>query len=201
MQVKKIFDFLGALFMLFMLFPLMLIIALAIVIDSGFPVFFVQKRIGQYGKTFRLIKFRTMKVTKSNTSIAAEEINRITGVGKILRKIKIDELPELINILKGEMSFVGPRPDVPGYADRLEGDDRVIIELKPGLTGAASLKYIDEETILANKENPKEYNDKIIWPDKVRLNKLYYYNRSFRLDIKLLIFTFLRKQITENDIK
>ena len=163
----------------------------------GWPVVFSQVRIGQNGKEFRLHKFRSMKKVKSNTTVAAQEQNRITSFGKFMRKYKLDELPELWNIIRGDMSFVGPRPDVPGYADVLEGDDRVILQLKPGLTGAASLKYIHEEELISQQENPQEYNDKVIWPDKIRINKLYYENWSFFTDIKVLIYTVLQKQFDD----
>tara|TARA_B100000161_G_scaffold150219_1_gene107022 strand:- start:1452 stop:1865 length:414 start_codon:yes stop_codon:yes gene_type:complete len=114
---------------------------------------------------------------------------RITPFGAILRKYKLDELPELINVLLGDMSFVGPRPDVPGYADLLTGENRNILKLRPGITGPASIKYSNEEEILSNKENPIEYNNNVIYPDKVRLNLEYYYNNSIWLDIKIIFAT------------
>ena len=117
---------------------------------------------------------------------------RVTPVGRFIRATSLDELPQLINILKGEMSFVGPRPDVPGYADLLQGSDRKILELKPGITGPASLKYINEEEILAQVDNPQQYNDEIIFPDKIKINLEYYHNRTFWGDIKIIFKTIFR---------
>lgn len=126
------------------------------------------------------------------TSITTANDERILPFGKWLRKTKLDVLFELVNVLKGEMSFVGPRPDVPGYADLLHGSDRKILELKPGITGPASLKYINEEEILANVENPKQYNDEVIYPDKVKINLDYYHNRTFWGDIRIIFKTIFR---------
>ena len=155
------------------------------------PVFFIQKRIGLNGKAFKVIKFRTMSVNHNGSSISVRGENRITPFGIWLRKYKLDELPELFNVLKGDMSIVGPRPDVPGYADKLIGENRKILNLKPGITGLASLKYVDEEFILSKVNNPKEYNDNIIFPDKVKINLYYYYNHSFSGDIKIIFKTIL----------
>ena len=150
------------------------------------PVFFKQKRVGQGGEVFTLIKFRTMVTGLSGSTVSVKGQNRITPLGAVLRKYKLDELPELWNILKADMSFVGPRPDVPGYADRLEGVDRLILKLKPGLTGPASLKYAREEEILAGVDDPQKYNDEVIWPDKVKINLDYYHNRSFFGDLLII---------------
>lgn len=187
---KVIFDKTAAFFAIVVLFPLLLLISLLIKLNMGSPVFFIQKRIGKNGIMYKMIKFRTMNnnnINSSTISIAGE--NRITKLGAVLRKYKLDELPELINVLKGEMSLVGPRPDVPGYADKLEGEDRVVLNLKPGITGLASLKYRNEEQFLANQINPHQYNDNIIWPDKVRINKWYAYNCSTLLDLKIIFHT------------
>lgn len=161
------------------------------------PVFFKQKRVGQYGKLFTMVKFRTMKINHGGSSISVKGENRITPLGAILRKYKLDELPELFNILEGDMSFVGPRPDVPGYADQLSGNDRLILNLKPGLTGPASLKYSNEEEILANQSDPKKYNDTVIYPDKVRINLNYYKHMNFLLDIKIVLYTAIGKKLNE----
>lgn len=126
------------------------------------------------------------------TSITTANDERILPFGKWLRKTKLDVIFELVNVLKGEMSFVGPRPDVPGYADLLQGSDRKILELKPGITGPASLKYINEEEILAQVENPKQYNDEVIYPDKVKINLDYYHNRTFWGDIRIIFKTIFR---------
>ena len=126
------------------------------------------------------------------TSITTANDERILPFGKWLRKTKLDVIFELVNVLKGEMSFVGPRPDVPGYADLLQGSDRNILELKPGITGPASLKYINEEEILAQVENPKQYNDEVIYPDKVKINLDYYHNSTFWGDIRIIFKTIFR---------
>ena len=165
--------------------------------DSKGPIFFLQERVGCNGVIFKIIKFRSMITDQnSGSSITTANDNRITTIGKIIRKLKIDELPELLNIIKGNMSFVGPRPDVPGYADLLEGKDRLILKLKPGITSFASLKYINEEAILASVEDPIRYNKEVIFPDKVKLNLNYYYNHNIWIDIKVIfatIFHILKK--------
>lgn len=141
---------------------------------------FLQKRVGQYGKLFTIFKFKSMH----------PKTGEISKVGAFLRKYKIDELPQLVNILKGDMSFVGPRPDISGYYDVLEGESRKILELKPGLTSEASIKYANEEELLRLQEDPLQYNDNIIFPDKVKLNLEYYYHRTFFGDIRLIFKTF-----------
>lgn len=187
---KRTFDFAIALIGLFFLWPVGLFIAVAIKISSPGPVFFIQQRIGQYGKIFNCIKFRTMRTgTCTVDSITASSDNRITTLGKFLRRYKLDELPQLWNVLTGKMSFVGPRPDVPGYADKLEGDDRIVLEIKPGITGPASFFFRNEEELLARAENKKEYNDNVIWPQKVMINKSYVLEWSFWKDIGLIIIT------------
>ncbi|WP_455069942.1 sugar transferase, partial [Prevotella aurantiaca] len=162
------------------------------------------KRVGQNGKLFTVYKFRSMTVKaeasiarkdSEATSIASTEQSRITPFGEKLRRYKLDELPELWNVLKGDMSFVGPRPDVPGYADQLKGKDRDILKLKPGITGPASLKYRNEEELLASVDNPTQYNDEIIFPDKVKLNLYYLRNYSFIKDIQMIICTVLGKKM------
>ena len=193
-MVKWLFDRTLSLLAIVVLLPILLLVAIVILVANGAPVMYVQERIGQDGKPFRLIKFRTMHGDEKSP-IAASELNRITRVGRWLRRTKIDELPELLNIFVGDMSFVGPRPDVAGYADKLEGDDRRMLTMKPGLTGVASLKYRNEEDLLAAQPNPQEYNDKVIWPDKVRLNLLYMERLSLWLDVKVLICTALGKTV------
>lgn len=159
--------------------------------DGGF--LFKQKRVGQYGKAFNIYKIRTMKAgSDNNLFVTTANDDRILPFGRWLRKTKLDEIVELINVLKGDMSFVGPRPDVEGYADKLEGEDRKILELRPGITGPASLKYINEEEILAKVDNPQQYNDEVIFPDKVKINLDYYYNRSFWGDIRIILNTIFR---------
>lgn len=197
MTVKIIFDKIFSLLGLICLSPVMLAVAILIRIKMpGGPVIFKQKRVGQYGKLFTVYKFRSMKVAgEGATSIASKEENRITPLGKKLRRYKLDELPELWNVLKGDMSFVGPRPDVPGYADKLKGKDRDILKLKPGITGPASLKYRQEEDLLNSVQNPQEYNDKIIYPDKVRLNLYYLEHYSFFKDIEMIVCTVLGRKM------
>ena len=128
-------------------------------------------------------------IPEFNSNVTTDRDPRITKIGRFFRKTKIDELPQLINVLKGDMSFVGPRPDVPGYADRLQGEDRIILSVKPGITGPATLKYKNEEEILAKVDNPEKYNDEVIWPDKVRINKEYIKNWSLKRDIIYILKT------------
>ena len=157
--------------------------------DDSSENIFTQKRVGKDGKLFTMYKFRSMTVGHGGSSVSVAGESRITPLGAKLRKYKLDELPELWNVLIGDMSFVGPRPDVPGYADLLEGEDRLILKLRPGITGPASLKYKNEEEILAKVENPQQYNDEVIYPDKVKINLDYYHHHSLMGDIKLIIQT------------
>ena len=166
---------------------------------SDGPVLFSQKRIGKNGREFTMYKFRSMIAHHKGSSVSVAGENRITPLGKILRKYKLDELPELYNVLIGDMSFVGPRPDVPGYADKLKGQDRDILNLRPGITGPASLKYRNEEFILSSIDNPQKYNDEYIFPDKVRINLYYLSNQSFWIDLKIIFCTILGKTMTYNN--
>ncbi|MDD6906492.1 MAG: sugar transferase, partial [Finegoldia magna] len=192
MWVKWIFDRVMALVGLVVLSPLLAVVALLIAIKMpGGPVLFRQKRVGQYGELFTMVKFRSMTVAHGGSSISVAGESRITPLGAKLRKYKLDELPELWNVLIGDMSFVGPRPDVPGYADKLVGEDREILQLKPGITGPASLKYRNEEEILASVEDPIRYNDEVIFPDKVRINREYMEEWSFWGDIWIIFKTVL----------
>lgn len=194
LNIKHLFDKIAALLGIIVLVPIILIIFIIhkIVMTKG-SFIFKQERIGQYGKKFYIYKIRTMTENDgSNVFVTTANDERILPFGRWLRKTKIDEIVELVNVLKGEMSFVGPRPDVPGYADLLQGSDRKILELKPGITGPASLKYINEEEILAQVENPKQYNDEIIFPDKVKINLEYYHNRTFWGDIRIIFKTIFR---------
>jgi len=186
--VKRVFDFTLSLIGLLLTWPIILVAWIIASIETKSNGMFSQIRVGEDGKYFKIYKIKTMQ-NKKGTTITTANDSRITKSGKIFRKYKIDELPQLFNVLKGDMSFVGPRPDVPGYADRLSGEDRIILSVKPGITGPASLKYKNEEEILANVENPKEYNDKVIWPDKVRINKEYIKNWSLKKDIEYIIKT------------
>lgn len=197
MVIKFIFDRVCAFFGLLFIWPVLLIVALLIKVKMpGGPVLFTQKRVGMGGRLFTMYKFRSMTVAgEGRTSIASAEVARITPLGATLRRCKLDELPELWNVLVGDMSFVGPRPDVPGYADKLTGDDREVLCLRPGITGPASLKYRDEEELLASVDNPKKYNDEVIFPDKVRLNRYYLHHYSFTKDIQMIICTVLGRKM------
>lgn len=202
MIFKTIFDRIISLIGILLLSPLYLIIAVLIKLKMpGGPVLFRQKRIGQYGKSFTMYKFRTMKVAHSGSSVSVKGETRITPLGAKLRKYKLDELPELWNVFIGDMSFVGPRPDVPGYADKLKGDDRKILLLKPGITGPASLKYRNEEELLAEKDDPVTYNDEVIFPDKVRINLNYLKHWNFFLDIRIIIYTVIGKELKETYLR
>ena len=196
MFFKFLFDRVSSLFGLLFLSPVLLFVALLIRIKMpGGPIIFKQKRVGQYGRLFTMYKFRSMTVSHSGSSVSVKGESRITPLGVKLRKYKLDELPELWNVLIGDMSFVGPRPDVPGYADKLEGDDRRMLLLKPGITGPASLKYRNEEELLAEQENPQKYNDEVLFPDKVRINIDYMDHWSFGKDVKIIVYTVIGKDL------
>lgn len=196
MFLKLIFDRLMALFGLLFLCPVLLVVAILIKIKMpGGPVIFKQKRVGRNGKLFTMYKFRSMTVGHGGSSVSVAGESRITPLGAKLRKYKLDELPELWNVLIGDMSFVGPRPDVPGYADQLRGDDREVLKLRPGITGPASLKYRDEEDLLATQSDPQKYNDEVIFPDKVRINRYYLHHYSFIKDIQMIFCTVLGRRM------
>ncbi|WP_363315517.1 sugar transferase [uncultured Chryseobacterium sp.] len=162
-----------------LLLPVLLVLFLVASLDTGFPGIFRQERIGRYGKIFIIYKFRTYHAVTHTKS----------PVGNWMRKYKLDELPQLFNILKGEMSLVGPRPDIPGYYDSLKGNDRLVLELKPGLTSEAGVKFRDEEKILSQQTNSLQYNDEVLFPEKVKMNIDYYHNLSFKNDLKILLKT------------
>ena len=206
MFFKWIFDRTVAFIGLLFLWPILLIVAIMIKIKMpGGPAFFIQKRVGKDGKLFPCHKFSTMTVENHGSTISVAGDSRITPFGATLRHYKLDELPGLWDVLVGNMSFVGPRPDVPGYADKLVGDDRVVLKLRPGITGPATLKYRLEDEMISEyvakrqaegdsrpiQEIATEYNDNVIYPDKVRLNKYYYRNYSFIKDIEMIFATVL----------
>ena len=200
MILKYIFDRLMALIGLLVLWPALLVVAILIKIKMpGGPVIFKQKRVGRDGKIFTMYKFRAMTVGHCGSSVSVAGESRITPLGAKLRKYKLDELPELWNVLVGDMSFVGPRPDVPGYADQLEGADREVLKLRPGITGPASLKYRDEEELLALQADPQKYNDEVIFPDKVRINHYYLHHYSFIKDIQMIFCTVLGRRMEYNN--
>lgn len=214
MILKFVFDRLVALIGLLFLWPVLLVVAVIIMINMpGGPVFFVQKRVGKDGRLFDCHKFRTMTVKHSGSTVSVARDNRITPLGAKLRHWKLDELPGLWDVLVGNMSFVGPRPDVPGYADKLVGDDRVVLKLRPGITGPATLKYRLEDEMISDyvaqrqkdgdsrtmQEIAEEYNDTVIYPDKVRFNKYYYENYSFVKDIHMIVCTVFGKKMKYNN--
>ena len=203
---------------LLMIWPVLLIVALLIRKKMpGGPAVFKQQRVGKEGKLFTMYKFRTMVMSHGGSSVSVAGEGRITPLGAVLHRYKLDELPELWNVLVGDMSFVGPRPDVPGYADQLEGEDRLILKLRPGITGPATLKYRNEEEMIADfisevkseklkvksglqipegltdEETAQWYNDKVIYPDKVQINLEYYRHHSLTGDLKIIIDTILPK--------
>lgn len=198
-MIKRIFDFTASLFGLIFLIPLYVVVWLLVKVKmpGGSPIF-KQKRVGKDAKLFIIYKFRSMSVSHSGSSISVAGESRITPLGIILRKFKIDELPALWNVMKGDMSLVGPRPDVPGYADKLEEESRLILKLKPGITGAASIKYSNEEEILAKQINPKHYNDTVIYPDKIRINLDYYHNNNFFGDLKIILDTVFKTKFSQH---
>ncbi len=187
---KRIFDFTISVVGLVVLSPLIAAIAVVVLATSGGPVLFVQLRVGRHGRLFRCYKFRTMVPGAHELgSITTATDSRITDVGRVLRHYKLDELLLLWNVVTGKMSFVGPRPDVPGYLDRLKGDDRRILELLPGITGPATLIFKDEAQLLSQAEDPKSFNDKVIYPQKVRINLAYMEDGSFWRDIGYILAT------------
>lgn len=213
MVLKYLFDRIVSFIGLLFLWPVLLIVAILIKVKMpGGPAFFVQKRVGLNGKLFKCHKFRTMTVKHNGSTVSVAGDSRITPLGAKLRHWKLDELPGLWDVLRGKMSFVGPRPDVPGYADKLVGDDRDVLKLRPGITGPATLKYRLEDEMISEyvakkqkagdnrpmQEIAVEYNDTIIYPDKVRLNCYYYRHYSFVKDIQMIICTVLGKKMEYN---
>lgn len=193
-MLKRIFDILFSLLILIMLLPVWLIICLAIIMDDGFPIFYLQERIGKDFKPFHLIKFRTMykNADKKGLLTVGSKDSRITRVGYYLRKYKLDELPQFINVLKGDMSIVGPRPEVRKYVEMYDDRQKKVLSVKPGITDEASLKYIDENDVLAKSENPeRDYIEKIM-PEKLEINLNYIENMSVWRDIKIIFKTALR---------
>ena len=188
--IKRLFDIVVSALFLLLFWWVIVIGFIVATISTGKNGFFLQKRVGQNGKLFSVLKLRTMKdLPGVDTTVTTESDRRITRAGALLRKTKIDELPQLINVLLGDMSLVGPRPDVPGYADKLEGEDRIVLSIKPGITGPATLKYKNEEQLLAQQKDPKRYNDEVIYPDKTEINKAYIQNYSFLQDLKYILQT------------
>lgn len=187
---KRLFDFLFALIGIITLWWLVVIAVLLAWADTGQFGLFVQERIGQFGKPFKVYKIRTMKSSSTlNTTVTTANDMRITSLGRFFRNTKLDELPQLYNVLTGKMSFVGPRPDVPGFADLLQNDEKIILSIKPGITGPATLAYRNEEEILTSVEEPERYNAEVIFPDKVRINIEYIKNYTLLGDVKYIVAT------------
>ena len=214
MTIKWLFDRVVSFWGLLILWPVLLIVAILVKIKMpGGPAFFVQKRVGKDGKLFDCHKFRTMTVKHNGSTVSVAGDSRITPLGAKLRHYKLDELPGLWDVLIGNMSFVGPRPDVPGYADTLIGDDREVLKLRPGITGPATLKYRLEDEMIADyvakkqaegdardsQEIAVDYNDNVIYPDKVRINRYYLRHYSFIKDIQMIICTVLGKKMMYNN--
>jgi len=196
MIIKCLFDRIASFIGLICLSPVILVVAILIAIKMpGGPIFFKQNRVGRNGQLFNIVKFRSMTVNHGGSSVSVAGESRITPLGAMLRKYKLYELPELWNVLIGEMSVVGPRPDVQGYADALTDEDRDVLKLRPGITGPASLKYRDEEVLLTKVNNPQKYNDEVIFPDKVRINLYYLHHYSFIKDIKMIFATVIGRHI------
>ena len=214
MLLKFLFDRVVSFIGLLLLWPLLIVMAILIKIKMpGGPAFFTQKRVGKNGKLFTCHKFRSMTVKHSGSTVSVAGDSRITPLGATLRHYKIVELPGLWDVMIGNMSFVGPRPDVPGYADRLEGDNRIVLKLRPGITGPATLKYRLEDEMISEyvaqkqkegdirtaQEIAEEFNDRVIYPDKVRINKYYYEHYSFIKDIQMIFCTVLGKNMKYNN--
>lgn len=217
MLIKFLFDRVAAFIGLLILWPFLVLVALLVRIKMpDGPVFFVQKRVGKDGELFKCHKFRTMMVNHNGSTVSVAGDSRITPLGAKLRHYKLDELPELWDVLIGKMSFVGPRPDVPGYADKLTGPARDVLKLRPGITGPATLKYRREDELLkdvrckmieggclpmdkintmTDQELAIWYNDNVIYPDKVRLNCFYYHHYSFIKDLQMVFCTVLGKRM------
>lgn len=177
--VKRVFDIVISITALMIFSPILLISCFILIKDTQSNGLFLQKRVGQYGKLFTIYKLQTIH----------PKTKKISKIGQFFRKYKLDELPQFLNVLKGDMSIVGPRPDIEGYYDKLNGEDRKVLQLKPGITSEASIKYYNEEVILEQQNNPLLYNDTIIFPDKVKMNLEYYYNQNIILDIAIIIRT------------
>ena len=175
---------------MFFLTPLLLTILLLVILSSQQNGLYKSIRIGQHGYPFTMWKIRTMKnIEGLDTTVTTSKDPRITPFGQFLRRTKLDELPQLWNVIKGDMSLVGPRPDVPGFADTLIGEDRILLSVRPGITGLATLAYRDEEQLLAKQKDPEQYNKEVIWPEKVRLNRFYIEHYSLWLDFKIIYKT------------
>lgn len=194
MIAKRLFDVICAIIGLIILAPFLLLISILIKLDSKGPILFIQGRVGKNNRDFNIYKFRTMRIQSESKGLLTlgNHDSRITRVGYVLRRYKIDEFPQLINILKGDMSFVGPRPELRYYVNFYSEDDMKIFEVRPGITGLASLKYRNEVELLKAAENPEEFFIKTIIPDKLKFNKEYIKKRNFFFDLKLIFITIIK---------
>ena len=187
--IKRVFDLIFSFTgLLICIIPILILILLATFSTRQFGLF-SQQRVGRNAKLFKIFKIRTMKHPYNDNFITLRDDVRLTTFGKIIRNYHLDELPQLFNVLTGDMSFVGPRPDVAGYADLLQGNDRIILSVRPGITGPATLKFRNEDILLAQRSDPKKYNDMVIWQEKVRLNKAYVKNWSLLGDLNFIFQT------------
>jgi len=187
---KRAFDIVVSIVGISLTWWMMLLAWIVASVETRSNGLFMQRRVGLHGRLFYVWKIKTMKpIVGLDTTVTTDNDRRITKSGAFFRKTKIDELPQLFNVLFGQMSFVGPRPDVEGFADRLEGEEREILSVRPGITGPASLKYRDEEAILAKQQDPERYNREVIWPDKVRINLAYVRQWSLKRDIGYIVQT------------
>lgn len=191
-MIKRAFDILVSFFGLILLFPLFIVVAIFVKIDSKGPIFFSQERIGKDFKPFRILKFRTMVQTKDGPFITAANDQRITRIGKYLRRYKIDELPQLFNVLKGDMSLVGPRPEIKRYVDLFESEYRTILKVRPGITDPASIRYSNEEIILSQSPDYEGLYIKKILPEKINLSIEYIKNHNMIIDIMIILKTIFK---------
>ena len=193
-MIKRVFDLVFSFFGLLILAPILIIIAVLIKLDSKGPILFIQNRVGKNNVDFKIYKFRTMRIASESKGLLTLGNNdsRVTKVGYFLRRYKIDEFPQLINVLKGDMSFVGPRPELRHYVNFYSEGDMRIFQVRPGITGLASLKYRNEVELLKAAKNPEEFFIKTIIPDKLRFNKLYIEKRNFFFDMKLILMTVVK---------
>ncbi|MBA5628380.1 sugar transferase [Moheibacter lacus] len=197
MKVKALLDYALAILLLPVLLPIVFILILIATLDTGQFGLFSQIRVGKNAEFFKIFKIRSMK-GKHEVDITTEKTHKITWFGQFLRNSKLDETPQIFNILLGQMSFVGPRPDVPGYADQLKDENRIILTVKPGITGPAQIAFQNEEEILNQVENPQRYNDEVLWPEKVRINKSYVENWTFSKDLNYLFQTIFNQSVSSN---
>lgn len=195
--IKRIIDLICSALLLLLAFTVIILLYILVIFNSKQSGFYKSTRIGKHGRPFIMWKIRTMEnIEWLDTTVTTSKDPRITAFGRFLRRTKLDELPQLWNVLKGDMSLVGPRPDVSGFADKLQGEDRKVLTIRPGITGLATLAFRNEEKLLAKQKNPERYNRKVIWPEKVRINKLYIDKYSLLLDFKILFKTIFGGKFT-----